>query len=231
MDAFLLAAGRGERLRPITDHVPKPLLEVAGKPLIEWHVERLYRAGFRRIIVNVCWLGEQIMSHLGDGSRFDLDIVYSIEAPGALETAGGIVQALPLLRGETFVLVSADIWTEFDFAILCPEQGSDAGLVMVDNPAHHPRGDFVLAGNRLQLHGDGRSTLTYAGIGWYRRALFEPLQPGFRPLRPILDGAIASGRVRGCRFRGRWLDIGSPERLRQATEMANETSTTTRNNL
>lgn len=226
MDAFILAAGRGERLRPLTDHTPKPLVEIGGKPLVEWHLERLREAGFSRVVINVCWLGEQIMRTLGDGRRFGLEIVYSVEPEGALETAGGIVHALPLLREPVFTLVSADIWTDFDFADLEPEPERDAGLVMVSNPRHHPQGDFILDAGRLDLRRAALPGLTYSGIGWYRRSLFERLAPGFRPLRPVLDEAVGKGRVSGSHFTGRWLDIGSAERLKQADEMARNTSST-----
>ncbi len=220
MDAFILAAGRGERLRPLTDRCPKPLIDVGGQPLIEYHLHALARAGFERIVVNLAWLGDSIRRRLGTGDRFGVEIRYSTEPAGALETAGGIVQALPLLHEETFLLVNADIFTDFDFATLGPREGLDADVVMVDNPAHHPRGDFVLAGDRLAMPGADSRPLTYAGIGRFRRALFESLAPGRRPLRPVLEAAISAERAGGRHYRGRWLDIGTPARLAQANRLA-----------
>ncbi|KAA3634118.1 MAG: nucleotidyltransferase family protein [Proteobacteria bacterium] len=225
MDAFILAAGRGERLRPLTDATPKPLLEIGGKSLIELHLEKLATAGFSRVVVNIAWLGDRIVQALGDGGRYGIEIVYSAETPGALETAGGIINALPLLRGSSFALISADVWTDFDFGALDPEPGRDALIVLVDNPPHHRHGDFRLDDGRVALRDNDQPGFTYAGIGCYSRALFEPLAPGFRPLRPVLEDAIRQGRVAGVMHRGRWMDIGSPERLAEADALAREGAT------
>ena len=220
LDAFILAAGRGERLRPLTDRCPKPLLDAGGRPIIEYHLDALARAGFDRVVVNLAWLGAALRARLGDGSRFGVEIRYSEEPAGALETAGGIVHALPLLREETFLLVNGDIVTDVDFSTLPPREGLDVEVIMVDNPAHHPRGDFALEDDRLVRPGDETRTLTYAGIGRYRRALFETLAPGRRPLRPVIEAAIDAGRAGGRHHRGRWLDIGTPERLATAGALA-----------
>jgi len=208
--AMVLAAGRGERMRPLTDRVPKPLLPVAGKPLIVHHLEALSRAGFDEVVVNLSWLGEQIRELLGDGGDFGLAIEYS-EEPEALETAGGIVQALPLL-GERFVVVNADIYTDYDFARLRSVEAA-AHLVLVANPAHNDDGDFALSGSRVRNHGDIR--YTFSGIACYRRELFAGLEPGKRPLAPLLREAAELDRVSGELFDGYWSDIGTPERLRE----------------
>jgi N-acetyl-alpha-D-muramate 1-phosphate uridylyltransferase len=222
VEAFILAAGRGERLRPLTDTIPKPLLEIGGKTLIENHIERLRDAGFDSIVINLSWLGEQIRERVGEGRRFGVRIRYSEEPPGALETAGGIVHALPLLREARFLLVSGDIFTDFNYADLEPAPDMDATLVLVDNPAHHPNGDFCLRDGRVQLRDNGDAVLTYAGIGWYRRETFENLVPGRRPLRPVLEQLIAEDRVCGFRYAGLWLDVGTRERLVQADILATE---------
>ena len=209
---MILAAGRGERMRPLTDRTPKPLLPVAGKPLIVWHLERLARAGCRRIVINIAHLGEHIEALLGDGDAWGLEIRYSSEPPGALETAGGIAQALPLLGDEPFLVVNGDIYCDFDFATL-PALGSGdlAHLVLVDNPAHHRQGDFALDSNRVANDGQ---RLTFAGIGVYRPQLFAAIAAGERAkLAPLLTQAIDAGRVSGQMHRGRWVDVGTPERL------------------
>lgn len=216
VDAFILAAGRGERLRPLTDHVPKPLIEIGGKPIIEHHLESLAAAGVRRVVINVAWLGERIVARVGDGRRFGLEIAYSRETPGALDTAGGIVNALDLLHAKCFLLVNGDVCTDFDFADLAPAAGADGELVLIDNPPHHPAGDFVLRAGRVALPNGGDDTLTYAGIAWFRRSLFEPLAPGRRALRSVLADAIARGRLRGRRYGGAWHDVGTLERLEAA---------------
>lgn len=211
--AMILAAGRGERMRPLTDRVPKPLLPVAGKPLIQYHVEALARAGVRQLVVNHAHLGEQLVAFLGDGSRWGVSITYSPEPSGALETGGGIFQALPLLGSEPFWVVNGDVWSDYSFLPQSLTLDALAHLVMVDNPAHNPRGDFVLTDTGLLTDGDGKR-LTYSGIGVFRAALFSNCTPGAFPLAPLLRQAMAEGRVTGKHYTGRWLDIGTPERLR-----------------
>jgi MurNAc alpha-1-phosphate uridylyltransferase len=208
MKAMILAAGRGERLRPLTDTTPKPLLQIAGKPLIAYHLEALARAGFSEVVINISWLGEQIRARLGDGAAFGLSIEYS-EEPAALETAGGIVQALPLL-GERFVVVNADIFTDYDFSRLRAID-SPAHLVLVDNPDHHAGGDFSLQGTTVGDDQSGRHT--FSGISQYHRDFFAELPHGKQALAPLLHAAIARGRVSGELFQGTWVDIGTAERL------------------
>jgi N-acetyl-alpha-D-muramate 1-phosphate uridylyltransferase len=214
---MILAAGRGERMRPLTDRTPKVLLEVGGKPLVQWHLEKLRNAGFERIVINHAWLGEQIEQALGDGQRFGLRIDYSREAQ-ALETAGGIAKALPLIGSEPFLVVNGDVFTDFDFVRLVPRLVALAGsallahLVLVRNPAHHPKGDFVLAQGRVEA--DGRARLTFSGIGVYRPELFGPVTVGQRAqLAPLLRAAMARGAVSGELYQGTWVDVGTSERL------------------
>jgi len=209
--AMILAAGRGERMRPLTDRVPKPLLEVAGKPLIQYHIEALRDAGFAELVVNHAHLGEQIVARLGDGSAFGVCIHYSPEPPGALETGGGIRQALPLLGAGAFVVVNGDIWTDYPYRELCREPEGLAHLVLVDNPQHHRDGDFQLDGRQVAAEGDTR--LTFSGIGLYRPELFAGAPPGRFPLAPVLRSAMQAGRVSGEHYRGRWMDIGTAQRL------------------
>jgi MurNAc alpha-1-phosphate uridylyltransferase len=209
---MILAAGRGERMRPITDRTPKPLLPVAGKPLIVWHLERLAKAGFRDIVINHAHLGDQIEGLLDDGSAWGLSIRYSEEPPGALETAGGIANALPLLGSEPFLVVNGDIWCDLDFAALPPLAANDlAHLVLVPNPAHNANGDFDLQGGRV-LGVPPR--LTFSGIGRYRPEMFVAIERG-QPakLAPLLRQAMAADRVSGQTHTGRWVDVGTPERL------------------
>lgn len=208
---MILAAGRGERMRPLTDRVPKPLLPVAGKPLIEYHIAALARAGVESLVVNHAHLGEQIVAALGDGSRFGIPIVYSAEPPGALETGGGIARALPLLGSGPFLVVNGDIWTEYDFAGLMQSPPGLAHLVLVPNPPQHPTGDFVLDGERVAA-GPGDS-LTFSGIGLYRPELFAGSPAGAFPLAPLLRAAMVRGEVSGECYQGAWYDIGTPERL------------------
>lgn len=220
---MILAAGRGERMRPLTDHTPKPLLAVGGKPLIVWHVERLRAAGFAHIVINHAHLGQQIEHALGNGAGFGVSIEYSREV-SALETAGGIATALPLIGADVFPVVNGDIYCEYDFARLAEPlarlaAGHDqAHLVLVDNPPHHPNGDFVLDGGRV-TNADAPLTphparLTFSGIGVYHRALFARTPVGEKaPLAPLLRLAIDAGRVSGERFGGRWVDVGTPARL------------------
>jgi MurNAc alpha-1-phosphate uridylyltransferase len=211
MKAMILAAGRGERLRPLTDHTPKPLLEVRGKALIAWHLEALARAGVREVVINLAWLGARIRTALGSGERFGLAVQYSQEPPGALEVGGGIYQALPLLGAEPFIVVNGDTYTDFDYAGLRIAAHSLAHLVLVPNPLQHPHGDFSL------LHADvleaGAARFTYSGIGIYRPEFFADCSTGRFPLLPLLRKASAARRLQGEVFRGRWEDVGTPARL------------------
>jgi len=207
---MILAAGRGERMRPLTDHTPKPLLEAGGKPLIEYHIEALARGGIRRLVINLAHLGEQIPRRLGDGGRWGVAIRYTQEPPGALETGGGIFNALDLLD-DPFLVVNGDVWCDCDFARLrCPADAL-AHLLLVDNPAHHPKGDFSLDNGRI--HNRVEARLTFSGIGLYRPALFDGCAPGPFPLAPLLRKAADQGRLSGEHFRGDWMDIGTPQRL------------------
>ncbi len=208
MKAMILAAGRGERLRPLTDSLPKPLLQAGAKPLIVYHLEALSRAGFKEIVINLSWLGEQIRDLLGDGGEFGLQIEYS-EEPEALETAGGIVQALPLL-GERFVVVNADIYTDYDFLNL-KSCDNLAHLVLVTNPEHHANGDFTL--KQCFVGADGSPRYTFSGISQYHRDFFAGLSPGKQTLAPLLYAAAENRQVTGELFEGRWTDIGTMERL------------------
>jgi MurNAc alpha-1-phosphate uridylyltransferase len=217
MKAMILAAGRGERMRPLTDHTPKPLLPAGGKPLIVWHIERLASAGIRDLVINHAHLGAQIEETLGDGTRFGVQIRYSPEHPSALETAGGIAHALHLLGDEPFAVVNGDIWCDYDFADLphraaALQSGNDvAHLVLVNNPAHHPEGDFGLQQGRVN---DSQPRLTFSGIGIYRPALFSGLdRNSAAPLGPLLRAQIALGKVSGEHHTGRWVDVGTPQRL------------------
>lgn len=211
MKAMILAAGRGERMRPLTDSVPKPLLEAGGKSLIEHLVDSLARAGFMHIVVNHAHLGEQIEQRLGDGSRSGVHIVYSHEGEAALETGGGIFRALPLLDTDPFLVVNGDIWTDYAFERLPRQPAGLAHLVMVDNPRHHPAGDFALSAGRVLASDVPR--LTFSGIGVYRHALFADCRPGKFPLAPLLRAAMERGQVSGEHYTGSWWDVGTPERL------------------
>jgi N-acetyl-alpha-D-muramate 1-phosphate uridylyltransferase len=209
--AMLLAAGRGERMRPLTDELPKPLLPVRGKPLIVHHLERLATCGVHEVVINVAWLGERIRAALGDGSAFGLSIRYSEEGAQALETGGGIFQALPWLGSDPFLVVNGDVFTDFDFGALSIASEAWAHLVLVPNPLQHPQGDFGLDDGRVVETGSAR--WTYSGIGLYRAQLFDGCQPGRFPLLPLLRRAIAAGRLSGEIYRGAWSDVGTVERL------------------
>lgn len=211
MRAIVLAAGRGERMRPLTDMTPKPLLPVGGKPLIAYHLEALARAQIHDVVINLSWLGDRIRTALGDGSRYGVRIAYSDEGPVALETAGGIFNALPLLGSDPFLVVNGDIWTDIDFGRLVLEEDAHARLVLAPNPVHHPRGDFGLEGDFIVERETDR--YTYSGVGLYRSAFFAGCTSGRFPLLPLLRRAIASRRLRGQIHRGDWCDVGSPERL------------------
>lgn len=214
MKAMILAAGRGERMRPFTDHTPKPLLPVGGKPLLQWHVEALVAAGLCDIVINHAWLGVQIEAALGDGRHLGAVIRYSAEGDTALETGGGIFKALPLLGDAPFVVVNADIMTDYPFARLPANPAGLAHLVLVPNPPHHPRGDFHLSHDQVTAEDEPR--LTFSGIGVYHPDLFRGQQPGRFPLAPLLRQAMAANRVSGELHAGRWVDVGTPERLTQA---------------
>jgi len=222
--AMILAAGRGERMRPLTDTTPKPLLDVGGKPLIAHHIERLAAAGIRDIVINLAHLGEQIPKALGDGARWGVRLHYSTEgscAEEALETAGGIRQAIDWLS-PVFLLVNGDVFSDIDLADLLAAglaPDCDFRLMLVDNPEHHPKGDFGLRDHGHLSATDGER-LTYAGIGLYCRALFEELPEGRRALGPILHERIAIGRGCGQKHEGWWLDVGTIERLEQARTRA-----------
>lgn len=209
--ALIFAAGRGERMRPLSEHTPKPLLEAGGKRLVEWHLEALARAGIREVVINLSHHAAQFPQALGDGARWKLRIRYSEEGPEPLETGGGMLRALPLLGDAPFIAVNGDIWTDFDFATLPAEPEGLAHLVLVDNPPQHPRGDFVLRDGRVHLCGAPR--LTFAGIGVYRPELVAHYPQGRYGLAPILREAIDFGMVTGEHHRGHWSDVGTPERL------------------
>ena len=219
MKTMILAAGRGVRMRPLTDTRPKSLLVAGGKPLIAWHLEKLARAGFTDVVINHAHLGHMIEAELGDGARFGVKLRYSPEAE-ALETAGGIAQALPMLGAAPFLVINADVYTDFDFAALAAHELGErlAHLVLVDNPAQHPRGDFALQAGSVREAGE--SLLTYSGIGVYAPQLFAGIPAGAKvALAPLLRKAMAAGRVSGEHYRGRWHDIGTAERL-QALDAA-----------
>jgi len=230
MRALIFAAGLGERMRPLTDATPKPLLAVGGKRLIEWHLEKLAGLGVGEVVVNTSWLAEQFPATLGDGARWGLRIRCAYEGATPLETGGGMWNALPLLGGahgadEAFLLVNGDVWTDYDFARLPREPQGLAHLVMVDRPAQATHGDFALDGDG-SVRADGEQRLTYSGIGMYRPRLFddwraivpEPAmvdgKPKF-PLAPLLRAHMAAGLIRGEHHRGRWTDVGTPQRLAQ----------------
>ena len=214
MKAMILAAGRGERMRPLTDALPKPLLVVRGKPLIVHHLEALARAGVREVVINLAWLGAAIRDALGEGERFGVRIVYSDEGEVAYETGGGIFRALPLLGDAPFFVVNGDVWTDFDFAQTGIDADADAHLVLVPNPPQHPRGDFTLAGGRVgEDSSPGAMRYTYSGLGVYRPGFFAGCSPGRFPLLPLMQRAIAALRITGQLYGGLWQDIGTPERL------------------
>lgn len=212
MKAMILAAGRGERMRPLTDHTPKPLLTVAGKPLIIHSINQLVAAGFNELVINHAHLGYQIEEALGNGSDLGARITYSSEAQGALETAGGIVQALPLLGNAPFLVINGDIATDFPFATLKNVSIDLAHLVLIDNPQHNPLGDFGLDNNGCVNTSD-TETFTFSGIGIYHPDLFKNTPPGKSKLAPLLRAGMVNQRVSGQKYTGFWMDIGTPERL------------------
>ena len=223
MKAMILAAGKGERLRPLTLHTPKPLVQAAGMPLIEYHVRALAAAGFRELLINHAWLGQQIEDYLGDGARFGLSIGYSAEGE-PLETGGGIFRALPRLGDQPFLVVNGDIFTDYPFAALRRPLAGLAHLVLVDNPAHHRAGDFCLEQERVHdARADqpclDRPCLTYSGIAVLSPRLFDGCQPGAFKLAPLLRRAMAAGQASGERYAGRWVDVGTHERLAEVERL------------
>ena len=211
MKAMVLAAGRGERMRPITDTLPKPLVPVAGKPLISYHLERLAAAGVRDVVVNLSWLGERIRAALGDGGDYGLSISYSEEGPVPLETGGGIFKALPLLGPGPFLVVNGDTWSDIDYSRLALEDGANGRIVLVQNPTHNLRGDFGVEGDVVVDRPTDR--FTYSGVGVYRPEFFDGCSPGRFPMLPLLKRAIAARILRGEVHGGEWCDVGTPERL------------------
>ena len=215
---MILAAGRGERLRPLTDETPKPLIKVAGKSLIEYHLENLARAGFKEIIINTAWLAERIHQQLGDGSDYGVSIQYSDEGE-ALETAGGIINALPLLGDEPFVVINGDIWCDFDFSTwnisTLPKlnENIQSHLVLVNNPEHNQKGDFAL--QDFLIKNDGDTMYTFSGIGLYNKTFFAEQESGPTPLAPIIRKKCQDNLVSGQLHTGRWTDVGTLERLQE----------------
>jgi MurNAc alpha-1-phosphate uridylyltransferase len=215
--AMILAAGRGERMRPLTDHTPKPLLTVHDKPLIVWHIERLKKAGISQLVINHAHLGEQIEHALGDGSAFGVSIAYSPEET-ALETGGGIAHALSLLGEQPFLVVNGDVWTDIDYEALALDEGDAAHLVLVNNPSHNPNGDFALNKGRVAV--DGLDKLTFSGIGLYQPYLFTGQSEERFPLAPLLRNAMSQNTVSGQHHKGIWTDVGTPERLAEINASA-----------
>ena len=223
MRAMILAAGRGERMLPLTDKMPKSMLEVNAKPLIQYHVENLVQAGIVDIVINHALFGEQIEACLNDGKALGASITYSVEGDQPLETAGGIVRALPLLGDKPFVTVNADIWTDFPFQDLLRKSddlpNDSAHLILVDNPEHNPEGDFALSDEKVINQGE--PMLTYSGVSIFTPGFFKDCTSGSAPLAPILRLAVSQGRVTGSHYQGRWQDIGTPERLSDLRQSLN----------
>jgi len=222
MKAMILCAGRGVRMRPLTDSTPKPLLQVAGRPLVEYHIEKLAQAGVTDIVINHAWLGEQIEQALGDGRRWGVSIQYSAET-SALETAGGIIKALPSLGDKPFIVVNGDVWSDYPFSQLLPLEPKAAHLVLVTNPEHHPQGDFALldgVGEYRQVAEQGDKKFTYSGISVMNPVLFSGLEVAKTPLAPLLRSAMAKQQVTGELYQGDWVDVGTPERLVTLDERA-----------
>lgn len=221
MKAMILAAGRGERMRPLTDELPKPLLKAGSHRLIEYHLYQLAEAGFSEVVINVAWLGQKIIDTIGNGERYGLHIDYSNEGEQALETAGGIFQALPLLGEQAFVVINGDVWSDYPYAELKDfELNGLAHLVMVKNPEHNPQGDFAIEHNRVLNQGE--QTFTFSGIGVYSPDFFAGMSQGKAPLAPMLREAIERGQVSGEIYQGNWLDIGTPQRLQQLEQLLRE---------
>lgn len=221
MKAMILAAGRGERLRPQTDTTPKPLLSAGGRPLIDYHIEALAAADITEIVINLAWLGKKISDYLGNGSQFGVSISYSDEGERRLDTGGGIMHALPMLGSDPFVVVNGDIWCDLDYRTLPAAPTTLAHLVMVDNPPQHPHGDFVLTDGHLSDSSDRR--LTYSGIGVYRPELFDDCHEGVFPLAPVLRAHFTRRQISAQHFQGQWTDAGTPQRLQTLDETLTQT--------
>lgn len=230
MKAMILAAGRGSRMAPLTDNCPKPLLPVAGKPLIQHHIDKLVSAGIKDIVINTAWLGEQIEATLGNGSQLGARLIYSHEVAGGLETGGGVFQALPLLGDEPFLLINGDVWTDwlymqaFDLQQSVLQNSTLGCLVLVDNPPHNQEGDFYWSGLAAQhevstgiqrLSSSGSTKLTFAGISVLSPRLWQSCEAGFYPLAPMLRQAIEQQQLMACHSAAPWVDVGTPERLKQ----------------
>lgn len=216
MQAILLSAGRGQRLAPLTDTVPKPLIEIGGKPLIDHQLEKLAKAGIEKVVINTGWLGQQVINHVGSGKHYGLRVVYSVEPQTALETAGGIIQALPMLDVNHFIVCNADVLHEFDFSILSDIQldSSEAHVILIDNPEHNPAGDFSLQEDKLVNRSEGDlETFTYSGIGLYSKLFFSGLVKGRRGLGSLLRAKADTGVLTGQVFAGAWFDAGTKTRL------------------
>lgn len=216
MKAMILAAGLGNRMRPLTLHTPKPLLEVGAKPLIVWHIEKLCAIGVTEIVINTAWLADKLIAALGDGSQFGVHIAWTREVEG-LETAGGIINALPLLGDQPFILVNGDVWTTMDFSSLLTLELDQqlAHLILVDNPEQHPQGDFTLLNGRAYSFAQNMrgENLTFSGISLINPKIFAGLAPGKRPLAPLLTQAMLAKRVGASKLQGAWVDVGTPQRL------------------
>ena len=214
MRAMILSAGRGERMRPLTDTCPKPLLELAGKPLIVRHLEKLREAGIKEVVVNSAWLSEKIVSFLGDGRAFGLSITHSVEALPGLETAGGIIRVLPFFKGENFLVINGDVLLDCDYAVLLRHEPPAGGafLYLTANPRHNLKGDFSLSGREIRRGGD----YTFTGAAVYTSAVFEGRKDGRLALRPVFDALIERHKLLGALLEGAWFDVGTPERLREA---------------
>ncbi|MCP1339413.1 nucleotidyltransferase family protein [Idiomarina sp. M1R2S28] len=221
MRAMILAAGRGNRMRPLTDNQPKPLLPVAEKPLLGYHLEKLASAGVNEVVINHAWHGEQIEDFVGDGSQWGLQVSFSVEPEGGLETAGGIIKALPLLGEDPFWVINGDIWTDWDYRDLPTdlEKGLLGHLIMVDNPIHHSNGDFAIE-NGLLVNGENENDArkTFSGVGLYRKELLAPYPEGKQPLKPFFDRAIDKKQLAASYHDGFWTDVGTPERLHQLNQ-------------
>ncbi len=220
MKAMILAAGRGERMRPLTDNTPKPLLKVGERRLIEYHLYNLANAGFTDVVINVAWLGQQIIDFLGQGENYGLKIIYSNEGDAALETGGGIFNALPLLGDEPFLVINGDVWTDYPLAQLGSlklQNNDKAHLVLVKNPPHNPQGDFSIRGNRLIENTD--ECYTFSGLGVYSKSFFSTGERGKFPLAPMIRSYISDDHVSGEVYSGEWRDIGTRQRLEELEVM------------